>query len=164
MSLDNIQLPSILVRNMYSKTLVDLKTGKQGPASSPLPYLGNNQKRIAVIVTSDADIYLPTADLDFLVDILSACKLSMADIALINISGKPEFLFKRVSEELMAEKIFLFGVDPEQFGLPMQFPHYQVQHFNDQVYLSAVSFPELQNNKAEKLKLWNSLKKIFSPA
>jgi hypothetical protein len=167
MSLDNIQLPSMILQDLYSKSLVDLKTGKQDQGNvkqDELSYLGNNQKRIAVIVTAPDALYLADTDLHFLLGILSACKLSMEDIALINISKNTELSYTEITEKLLAEKFFLFGVEPESFGLPLQFPHYQVQHFNDQVYLSSVSLPELQSDIAEKKKLWSSLKKIFQPA
>lgn len=74
----------------------------------------------------------------------------MKDIALINFSKNPSLLYEGLTEQLNAEKIFLFGVDPELLGLPLQFPHYQIQQFNNQVYLSSVSLTELQNDKAEK--------------
>ena len=63
--------------------------------------------------------------------------------------------------QLKAEKIFLLGLDAEVLGLPLQFPQYQVQQFNNQVYLSSASLTDLQKDKEEKLKLWNCLKKIF---
>lgn len=165
MSLDNIQFPAVVMQNLYSKSLFDLKTGNPDlalPKSGIVSYLGNNQGRIVIIVTSAEAIYLPDEDLKFLLGILSACKLSMKDIALINFSKNPSLLYEGLTEQLNAEKIFLFGVDPELLGLPLQFPHYQIQQFNNQVYLSSVSLTELQNDKAEKTKLWNCLKKIFS--
>ena len=58
--------------------------------------------------------------------------------------------------------IFLFGLDVSELALPLQFPHYQVQQFNNQVYLSSASLIELQANKEEKMRLWNCLKKIFA--
>jgi len=165
MSLDNIQLPGIVLQNLYNKSLFDLKPGNAEPALSKpgtISYLGSNQKKIIIILISPDAIYLPDDDLNFLLGILSACKLSMADIALINLSKNASLSYKDVSEQLFAEKVFLFGAGPELIGLPLQFPHYQVQQYNNQVYLSSVPLNELQNDKAEKTKLWNCLKKIFS--
>ena len=67
-----------------------------------------------------------------------------------------------ISKELSAEKVFVFGVTPGDINLPLSFPHYQVQQFKNQQYLSAPPLIELQHDKAEKTKLWNCLKKIFS--
>ncbi|HMJ46279.1 MAG TPA: hypothetical protein VK498_03075 [Ferruginibacter sp.] len=165
MSLDNIQLPGIVLQNLYNKSLFDLKAANAEPALDDLAtisYLGSNQKKIAIILISPDAIYLPDDDLNFLLGILSACKLSMADIALVNLSMHSSISYKEVAQQLFAEKVFLFGVGPEVLGLPLQFPHYQVQQYNNQVYLSSVPLTELQNDKAEKTKLWNCLKKIFS--
>lgn len=165
MSLDNIQLPATVVQGLYNKSLYDLNPEKseiKTAETSGISFLGNNVKKIAILVNSTEAIYLPEEELNFLLDILNACKLSMADVALINIDKNASISYKDVSKLLSAEKIFLFGTDPVLLGLPLQFPHYQIQHFNNQVYLSSVSLNELQTDKEEKLKLWNCLKKIFS--
>ena len=86
----------------------------------------------------------------------------MADVALVNLTKNPGVSYTVLSEQLKAENVFLFGPDAAVLELPLQFPHYQVQQFNNQIYLSAVSLKELQANKEEKMKLWNCLKKIFS--
>lgn len=164
MSLDNIQLPSIVLQNLYSKSLIDVKTGKADTALSypdTLTYLGNNKKRITVAVNSADALYLPDDNLNFLIGILSACKLNLEDISLINISKNPSLSYIEITEKIRAEKIFLLGVDPGKIGLPLQFPNYQIQYFNNQLYLSSVSLTDLQNDKEEKIKLWACLKKIF---
>ena len=165
MSLDNIQFPAMVLQNLYSKTLFDLKTDGQSidsPETGSISYLGNNRRKVVIIVLSPDAIYLPDEDLKFLLDILSACKLNMEDIALVNASNHPPLLYKDLTKQLNAEKIFLFGTEPDTLKLPLQFPRYQVLQFNNQVYLSAASLTELQDDKAEKMKLWSCLKKIFS--
>ncbi len=165
MSLDNIQLPAMILQGLYSKSLYDLETDKSVSdhiQPGNIASLGSNQKKIAILVNSTAAIYLPDEELNFLLGILTACKLSMADIALINSAKNPGLDYVAITEQLKAEKIFLFGLDADVIALPLQFPHYQVQQFNNQVYLSSVALNELQANKDEKMKLWNCLKKIFS--
>jgi len=165
MSLDNIQLPATILQGLYSKCLYDLETDKSVSddiQTGNIASLGSNQKKIAILVNSTAAIYLPDEELNFLLGILTACKLSMADIALINIAKNPGLDYMAVTEQLKAEKIFLFGLDANALALPLQFPHYQVQQFNNQVYLSSLSLNELQANKDEKMKLWNCLKKVFA--
>ena len=165
MSLDNIQLPETILQGLYSKCLYDLDSHKSVltdiPASG-ISFLGNNQKKITILVNSEAAIYLPDDELNFLLGILTACKLSMADVALVNLAKNPDLVYSVLSEQLKAEKVFLFGLNAANIDLPLQFPHYQVQQFNNQVYLSSVSLSEMQANKEEKMKLWNCLKKIFS--
>ena len=165
MSLDNILLADTVLQGLYSKCLYDLETNKSVSddiQSTSISFLGNNQKKIAILVNSEAAIYLPDDELNFLLGILTACKLSMADIALVNLAKNPDMVYAALSEQLKAEKVFLFGLNAASIELPLQFPHYQVQQFNNQVYLSSVSLNEMQANKEEKLKLWNCLKNIFS--
>ena len=164
MSLDNIQLPASVLQSLYNKSLYDLSTDKSevnSAQSTNIVFLGNNANKIIILVNSTTTIYLPDEDLNFLLGILSACKLGMADVALINMAKNPAVQYKDISDQLNAEKIILFGMEPEIIGLPLQFPHYQIQQFNNQVYLSSVSLTELMADKEEKLKLWNCLKKIF---
>ena len=165
MSLDNILLADTVLQGLYSKCLYDLDMNKSVSddiQSTSISFLGNNQKKIAILVNSEAAIYLPDDELNFLLGILTACKLSMADIALVNLAKNPDLVYLALSEQLKAEKVFLFGLNAARIELPLQFPHYQVQQFNNQVYLSSVSLNEVQANKEEKLKLWNCLKIIFS--
>lgn len=161
MSLDNIQLTPFVLGNLFNKSLYDLKPAGENSAAANISFLGDNKKRIALLVHSPGSIYLPDEELNFLLGILTACKLSMMDVALINISKNPELSYNDIAEEVKAEKVFLFGVNPESLNLPLQFPHYQLQHYNNQVYLSSAPLSKLQSDKQEKLKLWNSLKKVF---
>lgn len=165
MSLDNIQLTDTILQGLYSKCLYDLDSHKSvlpGMPVSSIGFLGSNQKKIILLVNCETAIYLPDDELNFLLGILTACKLSMADIALVNLCKNPGLIYAVIAEQLKAEKVFLFGLTAATIELPLQFPHYQVQQFNNQVYLSSLSLNELQANKEEKMKLWACLKKIFS--
>ena len=64
--------------------------------------------------------------------------------------------------ELNGDKVFMFGISVDEIKLPLSFPHYQIQKYNNQTYLSAPTLTALQHDKAEKTKLWNCLKQIFS--
>ena len=55
MSLDNIQLPAMILQGLYSKSLYDLETDKSVSDDIPtgsIASVGNNQKKIAVLVNS----------------------------------------------------------------------------------------------------------------
>ncbi len=165
MSLDNIQLPAIVLQDLYKNSLVDLAPGavmKASKKTAGITFLGNNQKQVTIIATDDSSVYLPDEDLNFLMGILAACKLSMADIALVNLAKNGAFAYSDIEHQLYAETILLFGVTPLQLQLPLEFPHYQVQKFNGLVYLAAPSLNTIAADKAEKAKLWNCLREIFS--
>jgi hypothetical protein len=165
MSLDNIQLPSIVIQDLYKNSLVDLNNGKaaiEEIKSTTIPFLGNNEKRICIVVNDENALYLSDALLNFLLGILGACKLSMADVALVNAAKNKTLDYTFLQEQLKAETVLLFGLTAQQMQLPMQFPFYQIQKFNNQAYLSAPELQKLQEDKAEKMQLWNSLKQLFS--
>jgi hypothetical protein len=165
MGLDNIQLPAIVLHHLFKDSLVDLNTYKidnENIAAGNLSYLGNNQKKVAIIVADEQAIYLPDEDLNFLMGVLAACKLTMADVALINIKKNDIFTYVELEQQLKAEKLLLLGVTPPQLELPLQFPNYQIQKFNSQIYLAAPALHLLAIDKTEKTKLWNCLKQVFS--
>ena len=56
----------------------------------------------------------------------------------------------------------MFGVLPKALELPLDFPYYQLQKYNNHTYLSAPALAALINDKTEKVKLWTSLKQLFS--
>jgi len=164
MSLDKIQLPPIVLQELFNKSLVssEIIQSAEAPAEASIIFLGNNKQHIVIVVDCNEAKFLTDEELNFLLGILSACKLTMEDVAIINIKNTKPLSYKKMAKELQAEKIFLFGVDPSQIELPLQFPHYQIQSYNKQVYLSSPLLSILQDNKAEKTKLWLSLKQVFS--
>jgi hypothetical protein len=165
MSLDNIQLPAIVLQDLYKNSLVELDSTtvkKVIEKAAGIAFLGNNQQQVTIIVNDTSSIYLPDGELNFLMGILSACKLSMADVALVNFAKTGAITYNKIQEDLNAGTILLFGVEPVLLQLPLQFPHYQIQKFNNQVYLTSPSLSIIAADKAEKTRLWNCLKQIFA--
>jgi hypothetical protein len=164
MSLDNIQLSGITLQGLYKKNLVDTPSKKMAEKktdSASFNILGKNLKKIILIVNNTEAAFLTDDELNFLLGILSACKLNMDDVGIVNLAKNKNTGYEVLSKELNAEKIFLFGTDPGEINLPLAFPHYQIQQFRNQQYLSAPPLSALQHDKAEKTKLWNCLKIIF---
>ncbi len=164
MSVDNIKLTPFLIEGLFKNCLIEMDTIPVIDKPLPIPtfnILGNNRSRIAIIVNDTTNLYLPDEQLNFLLGILSACKLSMEDVAIININKNKAVTYKEVEVELKAEKIILFGVTAAQIGLPLEFPFYQIQQYNKQTYVMADMLQRIEKDKAEKTKLWNCLKQIF---
>jgi hypothetical protein len=174
MSLNNIVLPASVIADLYQSSLIDTVAGakktnppleaKSGPKAdnSNWQFLGNNQKNILIVVKyPDAD-QLPDDELNFLKGILAACKLNMDDIALINLATHPDAAYKELTTAFKSRVVILFDLEPAAFGLPMNFPHYQIQAFAKNSFLYSPSLAELQNDKLQKSKLWVSLKRLFN--
>lgn len=165
MSLDNIQLSPFLVQQFYKKTLFQLDGVQKEPALQPVAsvsYLGKNEKNILIVVDAPGTAFLPDPDLGLLVGILTACKLSLADVALVNYHTNTAIRYESLMENFEPVAIFLFGVFPADLQFPLHFPYFQLQQYNGQTYISAPSLSQLAENKEQKKELWTCLQKYIS--
>lgn len=164
MSLDNIQIPTALVQNLYKKTLVDLETNQSAEIQKKednWSFLGENKKHITLIINENEYAYLSEDDMKFLMDILAACKLSMADVALINFARNPAINDEELLKHFAPEKIIFFGISLPDLGFPLQIPMYKLQSYNQQTYLTAPTLQILSAQKDQKILFWNCLKTLF---
>lgn len=176
MDLNNIELPASLIVDLYHTSLfntnefsVEKNLDKETPKHidkveiiAPFKWLGDNKKNILVIVNNKEVVYLPDNELAFFTGILSACKLTVADVAILNFNTHPEVSYKELTDFFKSKIVFLFDVEPAAFGLPMNFPHYQIQAFAGNSFLYSPSFKDLENDKVKKSKLWICLKRLFN--
>ena len=173
MDLNHLELPSYLIADLYKKSLVE-PVKKSDSAHKPDPdteinhsnpawkYLGTNNKNILIIVSTNEAVYLPDPELAFLTGILGACKLSLADVAIVNLKNHPNASYKELISFFKSKIVFLFDVEPVAFGLPVNFPHYQVQAFANTSFLFSPTLKELESDKLKKSKLWVCLRKLFN--
>src|SRR5215216_6730043 len=96
MSLNNIVLTDGQIAHLYPGVLIEPKTTATIPKKSP-SYLGNNERKILLLVNYPVDLFLPDKELSFLTSVLSACKLSLADVAIVNINLQSE---KQIEEQI----------------------------------------------------------------
>ena len=180
MDLNNIELPASLVAELYPSSLSESNdipvkkmvvvevikdvvppiaiTGNDAPWKS----LGSNFKNILIIVKSNEAVHLTDNELTFLTGILTACKLTLADVAIVNLNNRSETSYKELTTHFKSKVVLLFDTEPAAFGLPMSFPHYQIQAFANNSFLYSPSLKELENDKVEKSKLWVCLKRLFN--
>jgi len=177
MSLNNIKLEPFLVAEMYKDVLVENTDLDQHQADSnqekeqlvenkkveekTWKYLGDYKKKNLFIVQYDSAVFIPDEQLNFLTTILTACKLSLADVAILNLATAPSIVYNDVQEKFKSKVTILFGITPQQFEMPVNFPEFQVQPFNNCTFLSGPTIEQIENDKLLKSKLWVSLRKIF---
>jgi hypothetical protein len=174
MDLNHIELPASVVADLYRSVLletagpaekislqVEVQTdvGKEKPG---LGSLGNNRKNILILLNEAGAVHLPDRELNFLTGILTACKLSLDDVAIINLDKHKDVNYKDLVREFKSRVVLLFNIAPAELGLPVNFPHYQVQPLAQQTFLAAPSLGDLENDRLEKSKLWVSLKRLFN--
>lgn len=182
MSEEKIQLPDFLIAELYKGSLVEIEAFgfkalpaeiEEGPwrgskelkSVEKVRHLGENKKGVIIIVNEPEAVFLSEEDLTFLTNILKACQLTIADIAIVNIS-KQEITYEIIKEQLAPSTILLFDVEPSAIKLPFMIPAFQVQKFDACTIMLAPALPLINttNNdgKLLKTKLWVSLKKVFS--
>lgn len=161
MDLNRIQLTNQLLASLYPDVLIESGGASPAPQDQPLKYLGKNAKNIVLLVRYASVPFLPDEELNFLTSILSACKLSLADVAVVNIHSLEENEVETALQPLEPRDVLLFGITPLSIDLPINFPQFQLQRFNNRTYLHSPDLQELANNKNLKLQLWSCLKNLF---
>ena len=127
-------------------------------------FLGDNKKQILLLVKDIEAVYLRDEWLQFLTNILGACKLNIGDVAIVNYANNP-INFTALNEQLNPQFYLLFDVASQDIQLPFTVPNYQLQKFGNATFLLAPSLALMQGTteavKMEKSRLWLSLKKLF---
>jgi hypothetical protein len=171
MALNDIEFPASLFAELYQNALIpDEKINAPlihaGPgitiADAPAPaYLGENKKRILVVVKDANHTWINDADLKFLSGILTACGLTIADVAVINAERRLQS-FAELEKEFGSRQVLLFGVSQDELQIPLRFPEFQVQTFAGKQFLSAPPLAVISNDRTLKSNLWVSLQKLFN--
>lgn len=174
MSLSDITLPGSVIADLYRQTLV--QTGPR-QAADPAPidiktdagsnnyrFLGNNQQNVTIVVNFPEETFLPDNHLQFLTKMLEACKLNLGDVAIVN-HAKKQADIEVIKEQLRPLNLLLFGVEPVDIKLPLNFPQFKEQAFAGCTYLYTPGLQILNQDGEEgkllKSKLWVCLRKLF---
>lgn len=133
--------------------------------ASNYKYLGKNGKKITILVNSRGIPFLPDNQLTFLTKILEACRMNIGDVAIVNTATAP-VIITALKQQLTPAVVLLFGVEPAAIKLPINFPVFKVQPYDDCSYLSAPALTQLvqqsEESKLLKSKLWVCLKTLFN--
>ena len=162
MSFNNLTLNPLLIRELYKKTLVAFAPVGDPVAitENPVHFLGNNEKRICILVNEPHATFIKDEDLQFLINILSACKLSLADVAVVNNHLHP-VSYSQITAQFQPEVLLLFGIPHESIGLPLHFPDFQLQQYDNKQMLAAPPLTMIALNPDIKKLLWTNLQKLF---
>jgi len=162
-------LPETVIRALYSQTLYG--NFQALSLSSPkiieteiVPFLGNNNKNILLIVRFEQETYLPERHLSFIAKMLGACKLNIGDVAIIN-DKKRNLDIDLLYFHFQPRHIILFGIDPGELNIAISMPLYVIKAYKKCNFLFTPSLDALNQETDEstsgKKKLWGSLKQIF---
>lgn len=136
-------------------------------SATPVKYLGDHLKKVMVLVNDASAVHLNETDLGLLSSILNACKLTLADIALINLAQQPYSLHEMFTT-LPSTFVIAFDINSNALKIKLPSTLYQPILLGDTQILFSNSLQSMQgtdqNAKLEKGKLWNALKLLFKIA
>lgn len=165
MSIDRIQLSARLCQNLFPNSLISesaIRDSNKPLNKAKISGLGGNKRNIVLVINHEEDKFLDDPQMEFLSNLLSACNLSMEDISLINYDQNKEVSYEKIIDQFQSQKILIFGVDASSLGLPFTIPHFQIQIFNNQIFLLIPALRQILNDISLKKQLWICLKKLFN--
>ena len=172
MSLNNIDLPGIVIAELYQHDLVEApgKTGRKEKETSAIKkakktsihYLGKNEKHITILVHYPSDVFLPEEQLSFLSNVLKACGLNAGDIAIVNTAMRTVEL-ETILEELETSELIVFSNIP-LLDIPSE--PFTIKKIGATTVLTAPTLENMNNDseesKRQKSRLWACLKQLFN--
>lgn len=154
-SLNEIALDAALLSQLYGKSLVEVepRPTRLPAREKSLRYLGNNEAHVAIIIDDPKQTYLPEEELALLTKMLGACRLTMADVAIVNLANGVQK--GEIIAQLSPLKLIIFGESDKPF----------IEESANPPELRAPALADLlaetESSKALKSKLWGCLKKMF---
>ena len=185
----NTKLPGFVIADLYKNTLVitgnDIHPGTSQQAAPGMQvtenevlnlpqttpavqknwFLGDNKKGIVIVARDTEAVFINDEWLDTLGKMLGGLQINLGDTAIVNLHNNP-VTFTDIKEQLQARHVIMFGVTTRQLQLPFAVPDYQVQNYAGCTFVAApvttlVSAAYATDViKAEKRKLWESLKRM----
>lgn len=156
--LENTILHNFVLTELFKETyLVDLSSSvNDSNLQESTPALSD-----VLVIHHHTQNELPSNENVLLQAILNACKLNPKETAVFSKSVLNQNNLKELIEKHQPKKIILFGVDPAVIGLPIHFPVFQIQAYQNIQYLHAPALSELDSDKQLKIQLWQKLKQLF---
>ena len=163
MSLNNIKLDFTLAAAWYVDVLIADGTAQQVLASpsEPMPLLGNFERKILILVRDQDHAFLGDDDLSLLTGILSACKMSLADVGILNVHTSPNLTADLIQSAIAPSAWWLFGIDSPSIGLPPMSDTAQTYSYQNNPLFWAPDLRQLANDPLAKRTLWGLLKKQY---
>ncbi|MFY8128914.1 MAG: hypothetical protein ACOVMM_11090 [Chitinophagaceae bacterium] len=165
----HIQLPNFVIADWFKHHLIDEKvektTSKPNNNEQTISFFGNNKKNIVILVHETDGVFISDSSLSLLEKLLIACKLTLDDVAIINLS-KNNVNYKDLKQQLQPQTLIFMGIEPSNIKLPFIFPFHKIQAYDNCKMLittSIESMQQTQNPKVlqEKKELWMLLKQLF---
>lgn len=154
-------LDPFLISGLYRGTLVE-ESKKNQPATRlipDIPSIGNNKQHWLLLIRNEKEAYLNPEIFDMLNKLLLACKMTLDDVALVNMAHLNEADFDSLSHQFSPHKIILFG---------QVFPELVRGHHKNKIwetdgcyYLHTDDLEDMFRESKLKVPFWNELKELL---
>jgi hypothetical protein len=176
MGINHLRLSSELIAALYPESLVvgkeyapardNVESPKPVAEKTPVyPFLGENSRSICFLANNPEEDFLPSEQYEFLKKMLAVCKLSLNDIALLNIAHI-SFDLAELRVQLHPRILFLWGITPVSVGLKSGLPDFSISAIDGMSVIPVLSPDTMSGNRLEstdfKQRLWICLKKLFN--
>lgn len=151
-----IILPPQVIAALYENVLID-----ESDDQVRVPLQDTVEKKKAIFIAESEGTSLPNNKKIFLDAIIKACKLDPSEVEVITDKNAIASDYKKIGERFSPASVVLFGPSPSAISLPVFFPPFQVQLFQETKYLHAPALETIENDKNLKLQLWQCLKQLF---
>jgi hypothetical protein len=169
MGFENIQFNEEQLAELFGSRLVITGDGavssqepvqaiKKATTAPLLGITGKNKKGFLWLVEEPDHPFLNDEDFKFLTDVLTACKMNMEDIALVNLAMSP-LSFNELQEQFAPGHLVISATNNTR--LPFQTPDYRVLQQTDYQVCCTETLTEIRNDKSKKSKLWLALKQML---
>ena len=186
MSLNNIQIPTALAASLYHRHLIEEdpsinesslitaantnmnigavpKINKLLSTQIPLHFLGNNVQHFVMVVNYPTAVHLPEPILEFLGNILKACNLNLADVAIINCHSQT--VTESNIKHLAPANLLFFGVQPKEIGIELEMIDFNITNMGGMSILKTPSLNDMQHDGKDarqlKANLWACLQQML---
>jgi hypothetical protein len=176
MGINDLTLSPALVASLYPETLIvtkelsgDLDIAQTGltrdPGKTDYPFLGKSRQPFCFLVSHPESEFIPENQLAFLQKILTACKYSLDDIAIIN-TGRRQVEINKLIKQFDPRIIFLWGTDLDVTGINQELPDMAITTWQNISIVPVEKTGMMLNDNPEgialKRDLWICLKKLFN--
>ena len=186
MGLNNIQFPAQTIVDLYKNLLCEDESVSvpRQPVSQPaeeiqapkqefvnakttdqISFLGKNLMHLVLLVDYNSEVYLPEKQLSFIGNILKACKMNLADVAIVNVN-KQTVSIDTLSRQLNPKHLVVFGIDTRALDLQTQLTAFNLITSNGIQVFASPALEQLNQDGEEgkllKSKLWLCMKQMLN--
>jgi len=126
-------------------------------SATEFEYLGDNNKYFLILINDPIHTRISQVHQEMLMKVMSAKKLELRDLAIVNISRYYEADFNALKAFFTCSKLVLFGMDPKKIGLPA-FALNKTEQKGHVNILATYGLEEMRNSPDKKREFWNVMK------